>query len=79
MKILEELQVKLIGREETRLRAPCSKNLKAYLKYLKAIGHWSRFTREDNDAAMRLAKEAITLDPGYACAYSLLEIGRAHV
>ncbi|RLA39194.1 MAG: hypothetical protein DRR06_19530, partial [Gammaproteobacteria bacterium] len=69
MKILEELEVKLIG---NRLRAPCSKNLKAYLKYLKATGHFSRFTREDNDAAQRLAKEAITLDPGYACAYSAL-------
>jgi adenylate cyclase len=69
MKILEELEVKLIG---NRLRAPCSKNLKAYLKYLKATGHFSRFTREDNNAARRLAKEAITLDPGYACAYSIL-------
>jgi len=72
MKIITELQVKIIGREEARLRAPCSENLKAYLKYLKALDHLYRNTKEENVAARRLAEEAIALDPGYACAYSLL-------
>jgi TolB-like protein/class 3 adenylate cyclase/Flp pilus assembly protein TadD len=72
MKIITELQVELTGREGTRLRAPCSENLKAYLKYLEALGHFSLLTKEDNAAARRLVEEAIALDPGYACAYSLL-------
>jgi len=72
MKILEELQVKLIGREDIRLNVPCSENLKAYLTYLKAQDHFFRFSREDNNAARRLLEKAIDLDPGYACAYSML-------
>jgi adenylate cyclase len=72
MKIITELQVELTGREGNRLRAPCSENLRAYLKFLKALGHSNRFTKEDIDAAKRLAEEAIALDPEYACAYSLL-------
>jgi adenylate cyclase len=72
MKIITELQVELTGREGTRLREPCSENLKAYLKYLDALGHFSSLTKEDNAAARRSVEEAIALDPGYACAYSLL-------
>jgi adenylate cyclase len=72
MKIITELQVELTGIEGTRLAAPCSENLKAYLKYLEAVGHANRFAKEDIDAARRLAEEAIALDPGYACAFSLL-------
>jgi adenylate cyclase len=72
MKIITELQVELTGREGTRLRAPCSENLKAYLKYLEALGHFNRFTREDIGVARRLAEKAIALDPGYSCAYSFL-------
>jgi adenylate cyclase len=72
MKIITELQVELTGMEGTRLRAPCSENLKAYLKYLEALGHFYRLTREDIVAARRLAEKAIALDPGYSCAYSLL-------
>jgi adenylate cyclase len=72
MKIITKLQVELTGKEGTRLRVPCSENLKAYLKYLEALGHFSRFNREDIGVARRLAEEAIALDPEYACAYSLL-------
>ena len=72
LKVITELQVKLIGREEVRLRAPCSENLKAYLSYLKAQDHFFRFSREDNNAARRLLEKAIDLDPVYACAYSML-------
>ena len=72
MKVITELQVKLIGREEVRLRAPCSENLKANLLYLKAHDHYYRFTREDNAASRRLLKKAIDQDSEYACAYSML-------
>jgi adenylate cyclase len=74
MKIVTELRVELTGMEETRLAEPCSENLKAYLKYLEAIGHAYRLTKEDIDAARRLAEEAIALDAGYACAYSFLGV-----
>ncbi len=72
LKIITELRVKLSKKEGTRFAVPCSENLKAYRKYLKAHDHFYRVNRQDNVVAQRLAEEAIALDPGYACAYSLL-------
>ncbi|MGD8230125.1 MAG: adenylate/guanylate cyclase domain-containing protein, partial [Desulfobacteraceae bacterium] len=71
MKIITELRVKLVG-EQARLAAPCTTNLKAYLKYLEANEHLYRWNKEDNLVAQRLAEDAIALEPEYACAYSLL-------
>ena len=72
LKIITELRVKLTKKEDTRFAVPCSENLKAYRKYLKALDHFYRVNRQDNVVAQRLTEEAIALDPGYACAYSLL-------
>jgi TolB-like protein/class 3 adenylate cyclase/Tfp pilus assembly protein PilF len=72
MKIINELRVELLGKEDFRLDAPCSENLKAFLKYLAARGQFRRMNKEGNDATRRLTEEAIAIDPGYACAYSLL-------
>jgi TolB-like protein/Tfp pilus assembly protein PilF len=72
MKIINELRTEVTGRDDFRLDAPCSENLKAFLKYLEALGQYYRMNKEGNDAARRLTEEAIAIDPGYACAYSLL-------
>ncbi len=77
MHIITELRVKLAGGEQARLDLPCTMNLQAYLKYLEATHHFFRRTAEDNLVARRLAEEAIALDPGYACAFSLL--GATHL
>jgi adenylate cyclase len=72
MKIIKELRTEITGRDDFRLDAPCSENLKAFLKYLEALGQYYRWNKEGNDVARRLTEEAIAIDPGYACAYSLL-------
>jgi len=72
VKIITELRVKLKGTEDARLSEPCTKNLKAYMKYLEAMKYSVLWNKEDNLSAQRLTKEAIELDPEYACAYSLL-------
>jgi adenylate cyclase len=72
MKIINELRVKMVGSEILRFDAPCSENLKAFLKYLEALGQFYRMNKEGNDTARRLTEEAVAIDPGYACAYSLL-------
>jgi adenylate cyclase len=72
MKVITELRVRLAGGEDKRLAEPCTTNLKAYLKYLEALKHFGRWNKEDNLLAQRLAEEAISLDPTYACAFSLL-------
>ena len=72
VKVITELRDKITGSVQTRFAEPCSMNLEAYLKYLKAEKHFYRLNKEDNAIAKRLVEEAIALDPEYACAYSLL-------
>ncbi len=47
-------------------------SLEAYLKYLQARWHHFRFTKEDILISRRLTEEAISIDPEYGQAYSLL-------
>jgi len=77
MKIITELQVELTDGERTRMATPCSENLKAYLNYLNASAHYNRMNKQDIEIAQRLAEKAVAIDPGYACAYSLL--GAVHI
>jgi len=72
LKIITELRVKLTKKEGTRFAVPCSENLKAYRKYMQALDHFYRANSQDVVIAQGLAEQAIELDPGYACAYSLL-------
>jgi TolB-like protein/class 3 adenylate cyclase/Flp pilus assembly protein TadD len=72
VKVITELREKITGSAQIRFAEPCSENLEAYLKYLKANELTQRFNRTDNAKAKRLAEEAVALDPEYACAYSLL-------
>ena len=76
MKIITAIRLKL-GTPGARWDPPCTTNLKAYLKYLEALGHFQHYNKEDNLEAQRLAEEAIALEPSYACAYSLL--GTTHL
>ena len=76
-KILTELRIKITGSPHVRSQEPKTKNLKAYLKYLKALNlHLSIFVNdrnaEDIDFARQSAEEAISLDPEYPCAHSVL-------
>ena len=76
-KVITALREKITGQSNMQVEEPCTSNLEAYLKSLKALGHHLRSTRADNDAARRLLEEAIALDAEYACAYSLL--GAVHM
>jgi adenylate cyclase len=72
MKIMAQLQVKIAYADTGRHSSIKTTNLKAYMKYLKAVEHSLRRTEADNDEARRLAQEAIDLDPAYGGAYMLL-------
>jgi adenylate cyclase len=78
MKILTATRVALTQGEEARMFAKGTKNLEAYLKVLQARDHHEVFTKESQALARRLAEEAITLDPGYALAYSYAALAIAH-
>jgi adenylate cyclase len=67
--IIAALQVKLTQRV---LAGKDTNNLDAYLKVMKGQYHQWRFSKNDNEISVQLAKEAIELDPSYASAYLLL-------
>jgi adenylate cyclase len=69
--IMVALQVKLTMGEMARMPAD-TVNIKAYEKYLKALEHYQRRTKEDALVARQLSQEAIALDPEYAAAYLLV-------
>ena len=58
--------------ESARAFARGTKNLEAYLKLLQAYEQRVIWNKESQTRARQLAEEAVTLDPGYALAYSHL-------
>ena len=77
MKIINALQVELMDGEHARLWGKGTDNLQAYLKSMQASEQFLTQTKEGNEQARRLAKEAISLDPEYAPAYHFLS--RTHM
>jgi adenylate cyclase len=72
MNILAAMQVALTKGEYARLSSKSTKNLEAYLKYLKAIELSQQFNKEALALARRHAEETIALDPDYAMGYRAL-------
>jgi adenylate cyclase len=74
IKVLTSLRVNLTEGESARPFARGTKNLEAYLKLLQTYEQRLIYNKESLARARQLAEEAITLDPGYALAYSFLAI-----
>jgi adenylate cyclase len=73
MKVVTAVQVKLTTGEAARCSARGTKNLDAFLKVLEAREYkGGTFNKERVERAMQLLEEAISLDPQYAYAYSML-------
>ena len=72
MSILVPLQVTLTKGEMARIAAKGTKNLEAYLKYLKAHQLSQQYNKESLATARGYAEECIALDPGYAMGYRAL-------
>jgi len=73
IKIISALQVKLTEGESSL--GVGTDNIDAYLKYLQALKQTQKISKESNALRIKLAEEAIALDPEYADAY--LELSRA--
>jgi len=73
IKILTALRVKLTSHgEQARQAARGTKNVKAFLTFLKARDYFLRANKDDNAKARLLWEEAVALDPNYSAAYSSL-------
>jgi len=68
--IVNEVQITLTPKEETRLASALKINPQAYEVYLKGMSHLYRFTSPEIDAALHYFEKALEADPDYALAYA---------
>jgi serine/threonine protein kinase len=68
--IVKALRVVLTEREEVAIRAPRTRNIRAYEYYLRGRQLFHSFRRESFEAAEDNFRRAIALDPEYALAYT---------
>jgi len=76
-RIVAALAVKLTKDEQKRLVRKGTGNLEAYDYILRGKDYLYRFNEESIDLARQMFKKAITLDPEYALAHSVL--GKTHL
>jgi len=69
-RIAAALSATLSPAERKRIEQPPTRNLAAYDLYQKGRELYNRYTREDNDEAIRLFRKALEIDPGFALAYA---------
>jgi len=69
MKVITALQVELTAGEMAGMIAKGTKNIDAFIKYMRAFELFNRLTKEGNAQAKRLLEEAIGLDPEYSRLY----------
>ena len=68
--IANALKAKLTPEEESRINQKPTDNITAYQYYLKGREYYYRYSKDDNENAIRLFQEALRLDPNYALAYA---------
>jgi len=74
--IVEALEVKLSGREESVLKARPTENMDAYQAYLRGLEYAGRpdYSEEDFRLAVQMFERAMDLDPEFALAHTGLSI-----
>jgi len=68
--IVDEVQITLTPKEETRLASVLQVNPQAYENYLRGVAHLYKLTPPELDAAMHYFEQALEIDPDYALAYA---------
>jgi TolB-like protein/predicted negative regulator of RcsB-dependent stress response len=68
-KTLTTLELTLTGDEERQITARYTENSNAYKSYLAGRYHWSTYSKDGVEKAVRHFRRAIELDPNYALAY----------
>jgi adenylate cyclase len=77
MKVITALQVELTAGEMAGVIAKGTKNIDAFIKYLRAFELANRLTKEGNAQAKKILEEAIALDPEYSRLY--MGLAMAHI
>ena len=69
-KIVNVLEIRLLGKEQTQLVKHYTENREAYSLYLKGRYFWNKRAKDDNLKAIEYFQQAINRDPSYALGYS---------
>ena len=70
--VVAAIEPQLYAAEDFRARRKTPDNMAAWDLVMRALSHYWRVTRQDNLVAQALLEKAITVDPGYGQALSLL-------
>src|SRR3954454_191815 len=70
--VVAAIEPQLYAAEDFRARRKAPDNMAAWDLVMRALSHYWRVTRQDNLVAQALLEKAITVDPGYGQALSLL-------
>ncbi|SHM57462.1 TolB amino-terminal domain-containing protein [Bradyrhizobium lablabi] len=70
--VVAAIEPQLYAAEEFHARRKTPDNMDAWDLVMRALSHYWRVTRQDNLVAQALLEKAITVDPGYGQALSLL-------
>ena len=68
--IVDNLKVKLLGKEKAAIAKRYTEDLEAYNLYLKGSYYWQILTKEGFDKAIECYEQALKKDPHYALAYT---------
>ncbi|TET19059.1 MAG: tetratricopeptide repeat protein, partial [Candidatus Aminicenantes bacterium] len=68
--IVDNLKVKLLGKDKAKFIKRYTQNLEAYDLYLKGRFFWNKRTEESMEKSVEYFKKAIQRDPEYALAYA---------
>jgi len=80
--IVSALRLKLLPQEKKAIARRGTSSVDAYNLYLMARRHWVEFTFGDvrrEEAIIRICKQAIAIDPGYADAWALMALAQAEL
>jgi TolB-like protein/Tfp pilus assembly protein PilF len=68
--IVDNLKIKLLGKEKAKLAKRYTENIEAYNRYVKGRYFWNKRTEEGLKKSIEYFEQAIEKDPGYARAYA---------
>jgi TolB-like protein/Tfp pilus assembly protein PilF len=72
--VAEALKIRLLPAEVLRIRKEPTKNMEAYVLYLKGMQNFMSFTSAGHRKAIEFLEKAIQLDPNFALGYAVLGI-----
>ena len=71
-KVVSAIEPQLYAAENLRIQTRPPESLDAWGCVIRALWYLGHFTKDDNDQALRLLRQAVTLSPQYAKAHSVL-------